>query len=205
MTSRKNLEIILSQSILGFTDPKIKFEQYQTPSRVASNLVFYANMLNEIHSKTVVDICAGTGILGIAASILGGIVSMVEIDADVIEIQRKNIDNLNLTIDSIHNDVLAWFPDEKFDTALLNPPFGIQQKKYTDIKILKKATKIANICYSIHDGSPTNIERLPKLLMKEDIEILGSYTDEFNLPVTYSWHSNLKKINKVLVLRTKAV
>ena len=134
----------MSVNVKGFSDPKIHLEQYQTPPRVAANLIHWAMLLGDISEKTVVDLCSGTGILAISASLLDAKVTAIEIDPDAIEIFQSNIDELELKIDIIQEDVFKYLP-KKFDTALINPPFGLQQKIYSDIDFLIKATKISDI------------------------------------------------------------
>ena len=109
----------------------------------------------------------------------------------------------DVIIDVVHTNALNYETDVLYDTAIINPPFGIQQKKYRDIDFIIKAHFLAPIAYSIVDGSPSNITNLPKMLEKYGIQVLESYLDEFPLSQSYSWHKQKQKINKVLILRTK--
>jgi len=54
MKSKKELEKAL-ESIKGFQDPKIKQEQYQTPSHIAADLLWNAFMIGDIVDKKVID------------------------------------------------------------------------------------------------------------------------------------------------------
>ncbi len=200
--NRKNLEILLSRNVQDFTTPKITLEQYSTPARVAANLITRANELGDIHDKKVIELCAGTGILSIAASICGAKVIAIEIDPDASKIMKENILNNDLEINLVVTNALTYESDTFYDTALINPPFGIQQKKYRDIDFIIKAHSLASVVYSIVDGSPSNMNNLPKILDKHGIRILESYHDEFPLSQSYSWHKHKQKINKVLILRT---
>ena len=69
---KKQLEIELSKIIDDFKEPKIKFEQYMTPPEIAAFMIHYAWMKGEIENKKIIDIGAGTGMLGIGAAFLGG-------------------------------------------------------------------------------------------------------------------------------------
>ena len=87
---KKQLEIELSKIIDDFKEPKIKFEQYMTPPEIAAFMIHYAWMKGEIENKKIIDIGAGTGMLGIGAAFLGGDVTMIEIDKDAFEILKNN-------------------------------------------------------------------------------------------------------------------
>lgn len=200
--NRKNLEIILSRNVEDFKAPKINLEQYSTPARVAANLISRANELGDIYDKYVIELCAGTGILSIAASICGAKVTAIEIDNDASEIMAQNILKSDLEIDLVVTNALDYESETFYDTALINPPFGIQQKKYRDIEFIIKAHSLASVVYSIVDGSQSNLNNLPKMLEKNGIRILESYHDEFPLTQSYSWHKQKQKVNNVLILRT---
>lgn len=201
---RRDLEILLSVNVKGFSDPKIHLEQYQTPPRVAANLIHWAMLLGDITEKTVVDLCSGTGILAISAALLDAKVTAIEIDPDAVKIFQSNINELELEVDIIREDVFKYLP-KKFDTALINPPFGLQQKKYSDIDFLIRATEIADIVYSIHDGSPGNQKELPNLLLKNKIEFIDAYIDEFPLDKLYPWHKLKKKMHRVMIIRSRLI
>ncbi|MHA2170732.1 MAG: METTL5 family protein [Candidatus Kariarchaeaceae archaeon] len=204
MLSRKDLEIHLS-TMTGFDEPKIQLEQYQTPARVAANLIHRAMMLGDITNKSIVDLCSGTGILGIGAALSGATVTAVEIDPAAISILRDNMYKADVNLNIIQADVLTWIPPNSFDVALLNPPFGIQQKTYRDLNFIVKALSTASFAYVIVDGSPSNIEKLPRLLEKQKIAVDDFYLDEFPIHNSYFWHTVKYKIHKVMVLRLSSM
>jgi putative methylase len=185
----------------GFDDPKIQLEQYQTPARVAANLIHRAMMLGDITNKSIVDLCSGTGILGIGAALSGATVTAVEIDAAAISILHDNIKKADVNLNIVQADVITWIPPNSFDVALLNPPFGIQQKTYRDVNFIVKALSIASVAYAIVDGSPSNVKKLPRLLEKQKIVVDDFYLDEFPIHNSYFWHTVKSKIHKVMVLR----
>ena len=201
--NRKNLEIFLSQNLKDFCDPIRSLEQYSTPPRVAANLIQRASELGDIFDKQIIDLCAGTGILSIAAIVVGGIVTAIEIDKNAIEIMNHNLDQTDLECEIKLVDALQYQTTEKFDTAVLNPPFGIQQKKVRDIQFIIKAHEFAEIAYTIVDGSEKNRLHLPKLLAKSNIEVVESYLEEFPITKTYPWHKYKRKIHQVMILRTR--
>jgi len=108
----------------------------------------------------------------------------------------------SLNINLVHLNVFDFSVEIKFDTALMNPPFGIQQKKFRDLDFIEVANSVANTCYIIIDGSKSNQSKIEDLLAQRSIKILNFYLDEFDLPNTYPWHKQKRKISKVLVLHT---
>jgi len=202
--SRKQLEIQLTQSIRGFSKPKIEFEQYQTPPRVAANLLHIAWTRDHIENCEVIDLCAGTGILGIGAALLGANSTLIEIDPDAYTILQQNIADFDLPITTELADVIDHEFTSSYDTAVLNPPFGIQQKSRSDMDFVKKAADIAQHIYSIHDGSSKNQERLPKLFDNNDLEIVEAYLEDFPLTQSYPWHTSARKIHQVLIIHSKS-
>ncbi|MFV2014127.1 MAG: METTL5 family protein [Candidatus Heimdallarchaeota archaeon] len=200
--NRKNLEIFLSQNLVEFTDPNISLEQYSTPPRVAANLIQRASELGDIHGKRIIELCAGTGILSIAATVFGGRVTAVEIDKNAVQIMKQNLEKTDLECEIKHVDALYFQSPEKFDTAILNPPFGIQQKKARDMDFIIQAHELADIAYTIVDGSIKNQTHLPILLAKSNIDILESYLEEFPIKKSYPWHKYNRKIHQVMILRT---
>jgi 2-polyprenyl-3-methyl-5-hydroxy-6-metoxy-1,4-benzoquinol methylase len=83
----KKLEEIL-QGVDSFEDPKIKLEQYETPSHIASQILFtIQNNYGDLEGKLVGDLGCGAGMLSIGAAVLGaGHVVGFEIDQDAIEV-----------------------------------------------------------------------------------------------------------------------
>jgi len=70
IASKSGLAVILS-SLLSFKSPKIKLEQYETPSEIAADVLWNAHMNGDLVDKTVADLGSGTGVLGLGAVLLG--------------------------------------------------------------------------------------------------------------------------------------
>jgi putative methylase len=161
--SKKDLAIILS-AIEGFEEPKAEWEQYVTPSEIAAELLWIAYMDGNIKDKKVVDLGCGTGIFSFGAALLGAkSVVGYDIDKKALEIAKKNLEIVKGTkipmceIKFVAKDVKEV--DEKCDTVIMNPPFGIQ-KKGADRIFLEKAFEIAENVYSIHKfGTERFIEK----------------------------------------------
>jgi putative methylase len=201
---KKQLEIELSKIIDDFKEPKIKFEQYMTPPEIAAFMIHYAWMRGEIENKKIIDIGAGTGMLGIGAAFLGGNVTMIEIDKDAYEILKNNVAKTDHEIRLINKNIFDFDFDEEYDTALINPPFGIKSKN-KDMDFIVKASKISKHIFSIHDGSESNINNIKSLFEKHNLKIIESLMMDFSLKSTYPWHEEKNKILKVMLLHSKVV
>ena len=95
---KKELEIIL-ESLSTFENPKIELEQYVTPSPLAAEIAINASLFGDL--DTVADLGCGTGILGIAAALLGAKVIGFDIDLEALKIARRNAQNLGLDINFV--------------------------------------------------------------------------------------------------------
>lgn len=201
---KKQLEIELSKIIDDFKEPKIKFEQYMTPPEIAAFMIHYAWMKGEIENKKIIDIGAGTGMLGIGAAFLGGNVTMIEIDKDAFEILKNNVAKTDHEIRLINKNIFDFDFDEEYDTALINPPFGIKSEN-KDMDFIVEASKISKHIFSLHDGSESNINNIKSLFEKNNLKIMESLMMDFNLKSTYPWHEEKNKILKVMLLHSKVV
>jgi rRNA N6-adenosine-methyltransferase METTL5 len=172
----KQLESHLSEVDI-FETPKIRLEQYPTSAHIASRMLYTAkHSYDDIGSATVVDLGTGTGMLGIAAAIMGaGHVIGIDIDQDALEIAKRNIrgilfgedsdgdgdegiDETVPSIDLLHMDVTT-IPTitalhKSADTVLLNPPFGTKGNKGIDMEFLRAAFHVSRgAVYSLHKSS----------------------------------------------------
>ena len=104
--------------------PKPELEQYATPVDIVSEIIKQANELGHL-SGTVADLGCGTGRLAIGAAMVGADVTGYEIDEDALKLaieyskkEKLNIEWKNIAIENI---------SEKYDTIIMNPPFGAQR------------------------------------------------------------------------------
>jgi predicted RNA methylase len=165
----KHLESLLSEVDI-FETPKITLEQYPTSAHIASRMLYTAeHTYSDIGSAAVVDLGTGTGMLGIAAVMMGaGNVIGIDIDEDALEIAKRNIRGIlcgecsdgdseagdNKTngveptdpipsIDLLHMDVKTIPSMHSLhkcaDTVLTNPPFGTKGNKGIDVEFLRAA------------------------------------------------------------------
>ena len=125
----RQLEIQL-EKITGYTRPSPRWEQYQTPAPLAARLLFHAHSRGDIEGKRVCDLGCGTGILTIGALILGAAqVTGYDIDDNALDTARKNAENMHVDPVFIPGDISdPGFSSSipRFDTVIMNPPFGAQ-------------------------------------------------------------------------------
>jgi putative methylase len=156
ITTKKQLAVILSQ-LRGFERPDFRLEQYETESDIAAEIVWNAFYRREIKGKTVADLGCGTGLLGLAALLMGAErVYFVDIDEKSIDIAKENLNFLEgkLSIEIKDKAVFAVSDvrdfKENVDVVVENPPFGIKKERHADKVFLEKALGIADVVYSFH-------------------------------------------------------
>lgn len=174
MNSKKALAVFLSK-LQDFNKPKVYLEQYCTPSEIAADFLWDAYMNGELNG-TVLDLGAGTGILGLGALLLGAKkVIFVEKDSDVLIILKENLTILKNNFDNlgdyeiINDDLLMT--DIEADVAISNPPFGTRNK-HVDLAFLEYASIHAPVSYSFHKTSTltflrTRISQLGATIIQE--------------------------------------
>jgi len=181
MITKSKLAIVLSKLKL-FENPKSYLEQYPTDSEVAADILWNAYMIGDIENKKVADLGAGTGILGIGALMLGAKVYFVEKDKDAIKTLKQNLEGYeNYEISEC--DVSKF--DKKVDTVIMNPPFGIQNRK-ADKPFVEKAVEIAKNFYYI--GIPDS-----EVFIRNFGQITHKWAYKLKLKKTMKYHSKKSK------------
>lgn len=187
MSGRKNqlslrqLESHLQQ-LDDFEKPKIDLEQYATPSHVAA-LILNAIDSDDLNGRLVADLGCGTGRLTVGSLICGAqLVVGFDIDQDALDCALKNISNefeeeekddevpnsvytdcpsVNFVIADVASEEFNEFWtsfDKKFDTVIMNPPFGTKKVQGLDMAFLKRAIQISNnVVYSLHKTSTRDV------------------------------------------------
>ncbi len=218
---KRKLEMLLEQ-VRGFDRPDVTKEQYVTPATVAADLLYFAFMNGDLDGS-VIDLGCGTGVLAIGARVLKDDAGMGDADTDVtqkvigidsdnraLEVARANAESLGTDVDWVccdvrdSDDVLSAVVlngGSRFDTVVMNPPFGAQEKG-NDRPFLDKALKIGRVVYSIHNAGSSNfIENYTKGR--------GAVTDivELKFPMrhTYSFHKKEIALIDVELYRIEAV
>lgn len=207
---KRKLEVIL-EKVKGFERPDVRREQYVTPATVAAELLYFAFMNGDL-AGCVVDLGCGTGVLAIGASLLqqdaglhqqsaGVTQKIIGIDSDnsALETAKDNARSLGACVEWICSDVRDACGH--FDTVVMNPPFGAQEKG-NDRPFLDKALELGCVIYSIHNaGSQSFIESY--------IRGRGTVTDvvplKFPLRHTYKFHTKEIAYIDVELYRIKAL
>lgn len=157
---KRKLEMLLER-VKGFESPDVSKEQYATPAVTAAELLYFAYMNGDLEGS-VADLGCGTGVLALGARLLGeddGITQkVIGIDNDIkaLKVARENARTLGVHVDWVRSDVRRICG--RFDTVVMNPPFGAQEKG-GDRPFIDKALETARVTYSIHNaGSRSFIE-----------------------------------------------
>lgn len=200
---KRKLEMLL-EKVKGFERPDVSREQYATPATVAAELLYFAFMNGDLEGS-VVDLGCGTGMLAIGASLLqrdaGVTQKIIGIDSDIsaLETARDNARSLGACVEWICCDIRDACGH--FDTVIMNPPFGAQEKG-KDRPFLDKALELGCVIYSIHNaGSQSFIEGY--------IRGRGIVTDivptKFPMRRTFRFHTREIAYVDVDIYRIKAV
>jgi putative methylase len=153
---QRTLEMRL-QSLKGFESPRADLEQYPTPARVAADMLYTAHALGDIEGRGVIDLGCGTGILAIGACLLGaGPVHAADIDEGAISVARANAEMLGCDIAFVCSEI--GNVGGRFDTCVMNPPFG-SQSRHADLPFLDKAMELAGTVYSLHNSCTSDFLR----------------------------------------------
>nr|CAG4638685.1 EOG090X0BVL [Cyclestheria hislopi] len=192
---RKELEQYL-QDVNGFEKPKILLEQYETRPHIAACMLHtIESVYGDLSGKSVLDLGCGCSILSIGAGMLeASYVLGIDIDIDALQIAQRNVEEFELTnIDFIHCNVKS-VPDvvhgEKFDTVVMNPPFGTKHNKGLDtlfIEIALKCVKNTGVIYSLHKTSTR--EYFNKKASNWNVEPRVLAELRYDLPATYRFHN----------------
>lgn len=204
----KELESWLSQ-LKGFEKPKIQYEQYATDAHLASRLMYVAeSTYNDIDGKAVLDLGCGCGMLSIAAILMGSAVTVsVDIDADALGIYQENMEQVFDAdevpcVELINADVTEFAPGRRFDTVVLNPPFGTKDKPGVDMVFLERALALASgAVYSMHKSSTREyiVRRAREQWGVRDVQAIAQM--KFDLPATYRFHKKDRVTIDVDLLR----
>eukprot|EP01134_Creolimax_fragrantissima_P005329 CFRG5329T1 len=198
----KELEGWLGQ-LDSFEDPKILLEQYPTPPHIAARMMYtIENSFGDIGGKAVADLGCGPAVLATAAEMLGAsYVCGFEIDEDVIEIAQGNKQDMECEFEIVQVDVTKLLGmDKRFDTVILNPPFGTKKNKGIDMVFLSKAISMATTAvYSLHKSSTR--EHIGKKAKDWGVKMDVVAELRYDIPAMYKFHKKDSVDVRVDVLR----
>lgn len=204
MRSKKELAVALSK-LAEFEKANPKLEQYPTPSEIASNLLWGAAQDGDIEGLRILDLGAGTGILGIGALLLGAQhVIFIEKDPAAVKILTNNIKNIRDIYDLPGTSSVIIrevnMTDENADTIIMNPPFGTRTK-HADTDFLDYASAHARVIYTFHKTSTlAHLEKHVRQLGK-NIVMRSDY--KFPLRATMPHHTKKQELIDVTLLLIK--
>jgi putative methylase len=197
ITSKKALEMVLSR-LKGFDKPKVRVEQYQTPSDIAASMLWHSYMKGDL-GKVSVDLGCGTGILGIGALLLGcPKVYLVDNDEDALKVCRENLDFMESEglikgkYEVIHGDIEDF--NEKVEVVYQNPPFGTKVR-HADKVFLVKSMNIGSVIYSFHKSETSKF--VSKVCEDHGYVIDEKITFDMALKAQFSFHR--RKIHRIEV------
>lgn len=192
---KKNLAIFL-ESLDLFSRPKLRLEQYPTPSSLAAEIAVTASIIDS-NTGLFFDLGCGTGVLTVAMAVVGFDVVGVDVDREAVRIAARNIKKAGVDAGLIQQDV-RFLELRKRVGVVMNPPFGIKMR-HADRVFLKKAFEVGEVVYSIHSaGSEEFVKR-----MANENNFMVTHVWRYRIPLrkTYSFHQKPYKLIPVEVFR----
>ncbi|RXM29050.1 Methyltransferase-like protein 5 [Acipenser ruthenus] len=203
----KELESCLQQ-VDVFEEPKLLLEQYPTRPHIAACMLYTIhNTFDDIENKLVADLGCGCGVLSVGAAVLGaGLCVGFDIDKDALEIFSSNVEQFELpNIDMIQCDVCLLQSDrfsKRFDTVIMNPPFGTKHNKGMDMQFLRTALDMATgVVYSLHKTSTREHIQKKADDWKVKMEVIAEL--RYDLPASYKFHKKKSAENHRKALHEK--
>ena len=202
LMKKRHLAILLSR-LKPNPKPKLRWEAYTIDAESAAEIAYIAFLNGDIEGKKVVDLGCGSGILGIAASLLGArMVLGIDIDKSAVKTAALNAKMVNAKMELVAGDIECVTGE--FDTTLMNPPFGTW-KRGADVKFLRKALQISNVVYSLHKRSdPVRRflkEKIPKMMgridWRKEMELIIGRVYSFHRKRRYRVSADLYRITRL--------
>lgn len=195
---KSELEIILSKCPT-FETPEASLEQYQTPAWLAAEILNAAYLRGDIEGRTVIDLGCGTGIFACGCALLGARrVIAVDVDERSLGLARSWSKGLGVDVEFVLDD--AGRVRLKADTAISNPPFGVQTRN-ADRRFIQSAIRCARVSYMLH-YSPT--EGFVREYIRElGGQVLAVQRYKCALPHAFPFHRKEKKIVEMILVISK--
>jgi len=171
-----------------FNQPIPELEQYSTPVDIVSEIIKLANAQGHL-SGNVADLGCGTGRLAIGAALLGAKVTGYEIDDGALKVAKNYSKEHNLDIKWVNLAVENI--NKKYDTVIMNPPFG-SQRPGADRAFLDKALEISTNIWTIHMAETNNF--IKEFVERMSGKIISAY--EFNFPIKNTMPFHTKDVDK---------
>lgn len=193
-------------------DPQSVKEQVRTPGEVGADFLLHVDAHGDLQGKYVVDLGAGTGVLGIGALLLGADrVLGVEIDprltataeqAAVAAGFQEDYRCLSADVARLDEKQVAQALGAPPDVVIMNPPFGADRTSRAaggDRVFLSKALRLAPRVYSMHLAETTRFLEAYARDAGYTVEILASV--DFPLPARFAHHRARQIVKSVVFAR----
>ena len=104
-----------------YVDNRVLIPRQDTETLVESVIV----ALHEFKEPDVLDLCAGSGAIGLSIKSLlpSANVTLSDVSKDALEVVRRNAHELNLDVDIRHGDLFKAVGRDTFDLIASNPPY----------------------------------------------------------------------------------
>ncbi|HJM55419.1 MAG TPA: METTL5 family protein [Poseidonia sp.] len=182
---------------------EVILEQYATEGDLAAYWMLAIDQLDGVEGKTILDLGAGNGILGIACLALGAKhVHFVECDEAALKVLRTNLESLTEEGDdwTVHETFIGrdeWTVPE-VELVVMNPPWGVQKAK-ADRPFIE--TALASSCDAIHLLHNRNSKHIGGMVRDAGWKYEHIMATNFRLPAMYTHHSKRSSETEVLCWR----
>ena len=192
MLRPKHLAIELSK-LQQHPQHSVELEQYSTEGDLASFFVLAIDQLDLLEGKTVVDIGAGNGVLGLGCAMIGASnVVLVEGDQAVVTVANENslkvMNKHSCSIETVQCMVGQEAAPEylEVDIVVMNPPWGFQSPR-ADRPLLEYGFSLQpKSMYVLHSQQAGHLKAIAKT-HGYDWEVV--FESNFRLPPKYSHQS----------------
>ena len=104
-----------------YVDSRVLIPRQDTESLVEAVIV----ALHELSEPDVLDLCTGSGAIGLSVKTLipSASVTLTDVSRDALEVARKNAHDLNVDVEFRHGDLSKAVGKDRFDLIASNPPY----------------------------------------------------------------------------------
>ncbi|MBI5000412.1 MAG: methyltransferase [Euryarchaeota archaeon] len=183
------------ERVPDYGTPSPALEQYRTPARMSAEILYDALAQGDIEGRRVADLGCGTGTFAIGAALLGASeVNGFDIDDKALALARECVRVMRLEIDFQKCEI--GNVKGKFDTVVMNPPFGCQNRG-ADRPFLEKALEVASSIYTIHMAETEGF--VERFVGARGATVVSKKRYKFPIPHTFHFHGSEKRLIDVLV------
>jgi len=195
---KRDLEMAL-EKVPPFKEPDPSLEQYQTPSSIATDILFEAYSRGDVQGMKVIDLGCGTGIFSVGSSMLGASeVIGFDVSKSAIDVANTFIRGRSLSIEYRNMDVKDV--EEQGDTVFMNPPFGCQTRR-ADRMFLDKSMEISDCIYSLHMSN--TLEFVTRYVEKRGRTVDFTKSYKYIIPHTFSFHKKEKQSIEIVLINIR--